>query len=60
MAGRGRTSFQKKQKEQIRLERRQQKVAKKNARKADKEVNPSTMEPDWESAVTPIYERIPE
>jgi len=60
MAGRGRTSFQKKQKEQIRLERRQQKVAKKNARKADKEGHPSTMEPDWEAAVTPIYERVPE
>ncbi len=36
MAGRGRTSFQKRQKEQLRLERRQQKAAKKEARKAAK------------------------
>jgi hypothetical protein len=36
MAGRGRTTFQKKQKEQLRLERRQQKAAKKLARKAEK------------------------
>ncbi len=34
MAGRGRTSYQKKMKEQARLERRQQKAAKREARKA--------------------------
>ncbi|MGE5645692.1 MAG: hypothetical protein ACM336_07865 [Acidobacteriota bacterium] len=34
MAGRGRTSFQKRQKEQLRLERRQQKAARKQERKA--------------------------
>lgn len=33
MAGRGRTSFQKRQKEQLRLERRQQKAARKQERK---------------------------
>ncbi len=36
MAGRGRTTFQKRQKEQIRAERRQAKAARKQARKADK------------------------
>lgn len=36
MAGRGRTSFQKRLKEQKRLERRQQKAANKLARKAAK------------------------
>jgi hypothetical protein len=35
MAGRGRTSFQKRQKEQLRLERRQQKAARKQERKAN-------------------------
>ena len=40
MAGRGRTSFQKRQKEQLRLERRQQKAAKKEARKAAKIESP--------------------
>ncbi len=34
MAGRGRTSYQKRVKEQARLERRQQKEARKQARKA--------------------------
>lgn len=34
MAGRGRTTFQKRQKEQKRLERRQAKAARKEARKA--------------------------
>lgn len=37
MAGRGRTGFQKRQKEQARLERRQQKAARKLARKAAKQ-----------------------
>ncbi len=37
MAGRGRTTFQKKQKEQARAERRQAKAARKQARKAAKE-----------------------
>ncbi len=36
MAGRGRTTFQKKQKEQARAERRQAKAARKQARKAAK------------------------
>lgn len=36
MAGRGRTSFQKRQKEQLRLEKRQQKAAQKAERKNDK------------------------
>lgn len=36
MAGRGRASFQKRQKEQLRLERRQQKAARKEERKAHK------------------------
>jgi len=40
MAGRGRTSFQKRQKEQLRLERRQQKAAKKEARKAARTDSP--------------------
>ncbi len=34
MSGRGRSTFQKRQKEQVRLERRQQKAARKDARKA--------------------------
>jgi hypothetical protein len=37
MAGRGRTTFQKKQKEQARAERRQAKAARKQLRKANKE-----------------------
>jgi hypothetical protein len=37
MAGRGRTTFQKRQKEQMRLERRQQKAARKSERKAQKD-----------------------
>ncbi len=40
MAGRGRTSFQKRQKEQLRLERRQMKAARKDARKAAKALSP--------------------
>ncbi len=36
MAGRGRTSYQKKQREQLRQERRQEKAARKEARKANK------------------------
>lgn len=36
MAGRGRASFQKRQKEQLRLERRQQKAARKEDRKTNK------------------------
>ncbi len=48
MAGRGRTTFQKRQKEQMRLERRQQKLARKIARKSEKE--PSTeQEPSTET-----------
>lgn len=41
MAGRGRTTFQKKQKEQKRLERRQQKVARRIARKTEKDNSPA-------------------
>jgi hypothetical protein len=37
MAGRGRTSFQKRQKEQLRLEKRQQKAARKQERKINKD-----------------------
>jgi len=37
MAGRGRTSFQKRQKEQLRLERRPQKAARKQERKLNKD-----------------------
>jgi hypothetical protein len=37
MAGRGRASFQKRQKEQVRLERRQQKAARKQERRVQKE-----------------------
>jgi hypothetical protein len=40
MAGRGRTTFKKRQKEQIRLERREQKAARKLARKASREGEP--------------------
>ena len=40
MAGRGRTTFQKRQKEQLRLERRQQKAAKRLERKAVKDAAP--------------------
>ena len=40
MAGRGRASFQKRQKEQLRLERRQQKVVRKEERKLNKEEEP--------------------
>jgi hypothetical protein len=36
MAGRGRTSYQKRQKEQLRLERRQAKAARKQDRKLNK------------------------
>jgi len=41
MAGRGRTTFQKRQKEQVRLERRQQKAARRIERKAVKEGLPA-------------------
>ncbi len=37
MAGRGRTSYQKRQKEQLRLERRQAKAARKQERKLQKQ-----------------------
>ncbi len=40
MAGRGRTTFQKRQKEQVRLERRQQKAARRIERKAVKDASP--------------------
>jgi hypothetical protein len=41
MAGRGRTTFQKRQKEQVRLERRQQKAARRIERKAVKDAAPA-------------------
>ena len=41
MAGRGRTTFQKRQKEQVRLERRQQKAARRIERKAVKDNPPA-------------------
>ncbi|HWR53932.1 MAG TPA: hypothetical protein VN428_22665 [Bryobacteraceae bacterium] len=44
MAGRGRTSYQKRQKEQLRLEKRQQKAARKEARKAGTLLGPSDEE----------------
>lgn len=46
MAGRGRTTFQKRQKEQARLERRQQKAARKLERKAHKQSGFEIAEPD--------------
>jgi hypothetical protein len=46
MAGRGRSSSQKRHKEQVRLERRQEKAARKQARQTNKEEDPTeTMEP---------------
>jgi hypothetical protein len=64
MAGRGRTSFQKRQKEQLRLERRQQKAAKKQERKtgepesdimeiAEDEDNGLTLKPGQEFDLDP-------
>ena len=44
MAGRGRTSYQKRQKEQVRLERRQAKAARKEERKANKDPNESDIQ----------------
>ena len=44
MAGRGGTTFQKRQKEQLRLERRQQKAAKKVERKAMRDDSPAVSE----------------
>ncbi len=52
MAGRGRTSYQKKQREQLRLERRQEKAARKEARKATKG---SGFEIAWEDATAPDW-----
>lgn len=46
MAGRGRTSFQKRQKEQLRLERRQQKAARKLERKAAKQLQQHASDED--------------
>ena len=43
MAGRGGTTFQKRQKEQLRLERRQQKAARKVERKAMKDDSPAVV-----------------
>ncbi len=42
MAGRGRTSYQKRQREQLRLERRQAKAARKQERKLQKEAGLDT------------------
>lgn len=49
MAGRGRTSYQKKQREQLRQERRQEKAARKEARKANKG---DAFEIAWDEAPT--------
>ena len=43
MAGRSKTTFQKRQKEQQRLERRQQKAARKIERKAEKNASPEEL-----------------
>jgi hypothetical protein len=48
MAGRGRTTQQKRQKEQTRLERRQQKAARKEARKAEKPESSGGPEIDYQ------------
>jgi hypothetical protein len=58
MAGRGRTSFQKRQKEQLRLERRQQKAARKQERQANKGTEPETADvneflPDFDDDFVP-------
>ncbi len=45
MAGRGRTTFQKRQKEQVRLERRQAKAARKEARKGEEKSDSFVIEP---------------
>ncbi len=50
MAGRGRASFKKRQKEQIRLERRQEKAARKEERKAAKQALP----PGHEQPIEPF------
>lgn len=44
MAGRGRASFQKRQKEQLRMERRQQKAARKSERNTNKGEGPEIEE----------------
>jgi len=59
MAGRGRTSFQKRQKEQARLERRQQKAARKLARKAAKQNQPDSTGASEEFEALPEIERHP-
>jgi len=59
MAGRGRTSFQKRQKEQARLERRQQKAARKLARKAAKQSQQGSAGAPEEFEALPELERHP-
>lgn len=59
MAGRGRTSFQKRQKEQARLERRQQKAARKLARKAAKQSQQGAADAPEEFESLPGLERHP-
>lgn len=50
MAGRGRTSYQKRQKEMLRLEKRQAKAARKEARKANKGSEPDI---DYSARILP-------
>jgi len=57
MAGRGRTTFQKRQKEQLRLERRQQKAAKRLERKAVKDAAPPGDELQTEEAAPDTAEQ---
>jgi hypothetical protein len=51
MAGRGRTTFQKRQKEQLRLERRQQKAARKLERKAAKQLQQNAPDQDADAGL---------
>ena len=51
MAGRGRASFQKRQKEQLRRERRELKAVRKQERKATKGTEPEIAEPELAGAV---------
>jgi hypothetical protein len=52
MAGRGRTTFQKRLKEQMRLERRQQKAARKLERKAAKQLQQNAPDHEGDTAHT--------
>ncbi len=60
MAGRGRTTFQKRQKEQARLERRQQKAARKQERKAQKQAEGGLSESEEQMQPAPADDEAPE